>query len=160
MKDNKIIILVVSILVCEMIGFIGSIFTMPALPGWYATLNKPAIAPPGWIIGVVWTTLFLLIGISLYLVWTSGNQDKKLMRNAVGVFIWQMVLNIWWSVIFFGIQSPFFALIEIAFLWVAILFTIIYFYRVSFKAGLLLLPYIFWVSFAAVLNFIFWRMNP
>ncbi|MCX6760126.1 MAG: tryptophan-rich sensory protein [Candidatus Nealsonbacteria bacterium] len=159
MNNNKILILVVSILACEMAGFIGSIFTTPALSGWYASLNKPALTPPGWVFGVVWIALFFLIGMSLYLIWTSDNKDKKLMRNAVGIFIWQMVLNIWWSVIFFGIQSPFYALIEIAFLWAAILLNIIYFYRISFRAGLLLLPYIFWVSFAAVLNFIFWRLN-
>jgi len=159
MKNNKILILIVSILACEMAGFIGSIFTMPAIPGWYASLNRPAFTPPGWIFGVVWTILFFLMGISLYLVWTSENKDKELMKKAIGLFIWQMILNIWWSVIFFGIQSPLYALIELFVLWLAIFFTIIYFFRISTWASALLLPYIFWVSFAAFLNFTFWRLN-
>lgn len=159
MRENKTIILIVSILVCEMAGFIGSIFTVPAVSGWYQTLNKPAINPPSWVFGVVWTTLFFLMGISLFLIWTDKGADKDLKKKAIWLFIWQFVLNIWWSVIFFGMQLPFYAFIEILVLWLAILLTIIYFSRISILSGVLLIPYILWVSFASILNFLLWKLN-
>lgn len=157
MKNNKILIFVVSILSAEMAGVIGSIFTMPSISTWYAYLKKPAISPPDWLFGIVWTSLFFLIGVSLYFIWTSNNKELK--RKAVALFILQMVLNIWWSVLFFGMQSPLAALVEIVLLWLAILFNIIYFFRISLWAGILLLPYILWVSFAGILNFLLWKMN-
>lgn len=159
MKDIKILILVVSILACEMAGFVGSIFVTPVLTGWYSMINKPSFTPPGWVFGVVWITLFFLMGVSLFLVWTSDGKDKDLKKKAIWFFIWQIVLNIWWSVIFFGMQLPMYALIELAVLWIAILLNIIYFSRISVLSGILLVPYFLWVSFAAVLNFLIWKLN-
>lgn len=156
MKYKKTLLFIGSVLICEAAGIIGSIFTMPAISGWYAFLNKPKLAPPNWIFGPVWTSLFFLMGISLYLVLTSNAAQK---RKAAGVFFLQLVLNIWWSVLFFGMQSPFLALIEIVVLWVSILYSIIYFLKISKWAGILLLPYMAWVSFAALLNFLLWRLN-
>lgn len=158
MKYNKTIVLIFSILICQMAGFLGSIFTTPAIPAWYNYLNKPSFSPPGWAIGTVWIVLFFLMGISLYLVLIS-NKDRKLKKEAIELFILQMILNILWSILFFGLQNPLLALVEIALLWFAILFTIIYFYRISSWASALLLPYISWVSFAAFLNFVFWKLN-
>lgn len=159
MKMNNIIKLVTSIIICLFAGFIGSIFTSPSIPTWYATLIKPSFNPPDWIFAPVWTALFALMGISLYLVWNKGLQDKKV-KISLSLFGLQLVLNVLWSFLFFGLHSPFYAFLEIIILWIAIVLTILNFFKVSRTAGLLLLPYIFWISFAAILNFSIWRLNP
>ena len=158
MDKNKFVKLIAAILVCQLAGFIGSIFTVSAISGWYATIQKPLFNPPNWVFAPVWTTLFLLMGISLYLIWEKG-LDKKEVKLAVSVFGVQLALNIVWSFLFFGLQNPFLAFIEIVLLWIAILATIILFYRISKKAGLLLFPYLLWVSFAAFLNYSIWILN-
>ena len=158
MNKNKVVKLIVAILVCQLAGFVGSIFTSPAISGWYASIQKPLFNPPNWVFAPVWTTLFLLMGISLYLIWDKG-LEKKDVKLAVSVFGVQLALNIVWSFLFFGLQSPFLAFIEIVLLWIAILATIILFYRISKKAGLLLAPYLLWVSFAAFLNYSIWILN-
>jgi benzodiazapine receptor len=150
--------LVVSIVLCELIGSIGSVFTAPSIPTWYASLVKPWFTPPNWLFAPVWITLFFLMGISLYLVWDKG-LEKKEVRLAVSVFGIQFILNVIWSLLFFGLQSPFYAFIEIIILWIAILVTIIKFYQVSRPAGVILLPYIIWVTIAAFLNYYVWILN-
>jgi len=152
---KNIVKLIVSILICEGAGIVGSIFTVPAIKTWYASLNKPFFSPPNWIFAPVWIVLFLLMGISLYLVWAS----PRLKKDAVLIFILQLILNVLWSIIFFGLKSPGLALFEILMLWFAILYTIVNFYRISKSASFLLLPYILWVTFAAILNFAVWRLN-
>jgi tryptophan-rich sensory protein len=164
-----------------MAGAIGLFFTAPAINTWYARLLKPSFNPPDWIFAPVWTILFLLMGISLYLVWeknwaVGASEDKeerkawnpistKLWRgewreeNAICIFFIQLGLNILWTVIFFGLKSFDIAFIEILMLWFAILYTIINFYRISKLAGYLLMPYILWVSFASVLNLFIWWLN-
>ncbi len=151
-KGNKILKLVVSILVCQAAGLVGSLFTSPAISSWYATIQKPSFNPPNWVFAPAWTLLFLLMGISLYLVWSKNWQDQE-KKKALFVFAFQLLLNILWSILFFGLQSPLYAFIEIIILWLAILFTIISFYKISKPAAYLLLPYILWVSFASILNF-------
>lgn len=146
---------IVCLLICEGAGGVGAIFTTPAIASWYATLTKPSFSPPNWLFGPAWTILFLLMAISLYLIW----QSKENKKAALWVFAIQLALNILWSVIFFGQQQPFIAFIEIIILWLAILMNIIYFYRVNKTAGLLLVPYILWVSFASVLNYVVWQLN-
>jgi benzodiazapine receptor len=155
---RDIVKFIVSIIICQLAGFVGSLFTTPAIQTWYATLNRSPFAPPNWLFAPVWTALFLLMGISLFLVWQKGIKEHK-NRLAVIIFIIQLILNILWSILFFGLQSPFAAFIEIIVLWLAILFTIIKFYKISKTAGILLIPYILWVSFAAILNFSFWIIN-
>ena len=150
--------LLISILLCQVIGSLGSIFTTPAIPTWYATLEKPTIGPPNWAFPVVWALLYLLMGIALYLVWEKGWEQADV-RKAMGVFGIQLFLNFMWSVLFFGLRSPLFGLVEIVVLWIVILVNIWMFYRVSKTAGLLLVPYILWVSFAAVLNYSIWALN-
>lgn len=137
-----------SVALCLLAGVVGSIFTSQSVSTWYITLNKPSFNPPNWMFGPVWTVLYILIGISLYLVWTN----KKRTITAFWVFGIQLALNALWSFLFFGLQSPLSAFIEIIILWAAILATIIIFYRISRPAAYLLIPYILWVSFAAVLN--------
>jgi translocator protein len=151
-KGIKILRLVVSFLVCQGAGAVGSLFTSPSIPTWYASLQKPNFNPPNWVFAPVWTILFLLMGISLYSVWSKGLRDKKV-KTAVFIFAIQLILNMLWSFLFFGLQSPLYAFIEIIILWLVILLTITSFYKISKIAGYLLLPYILWVSFAAVLNF-------
>jgi tryptophan-rich sensory protein len=158
MKKINLFKLVVSLILCQFAGFVGSLFTSPAIPSWYAYLEKPSFTPPNWLFSPVWITLFVFMGISLYLLWHRSSADKG--RNkALIYFSVQLSLNVLWSVIFFGLRHPFLALIEIILLWVAILLSIIYSFRVSKTAGVLLIPYIFWVSFAAVLNFSIWNLN-
>lgn len=155
---KNIIKLIISIIICQLVGVIGSIFTAPAIYSWYQNLIKPSFNPPNWIFGPVWVALFLLMGISLYLVWKKGIAKKET-KIAVAVFAFQLFLNIFWSFIFFNQKYPLAAFIEIISLFTAILATILAFYKISKTAALLLLPYILWVSFAAVLNFFLWRMN-
>ena len=150
--------LIIAILVSELAGIIGSVFTFSAIPNWYATLARPALNPPAWIFGPVWTTLYLLMGISAFLIWKKG-LGRRDVKIALSIFIGQLILNTLWSIIFFGLESPGGALIEIVFLWCAILATIITFSRISRLAGWLLAPYILWVSFAGYLNYAIWALN-
>ena len=157
MKQRNIVKLILSLVICQLAGFIGSIFTTPAISTWYASLNKPSFNPPNWIFAPVWISLFLLMGISLWLVWQK--EKKKNISTAFVFFSIQLVLNAMWSAFFFGMQNPLYALIDIALLWLAILATILSFWKISRPAAYLLVPYIVWVTFAAVLNFYIWRLN-
>jgi|SRR3989344_5693930 len=150
--------LIFAILVCQLAGVVGSIFTTPAIGGWYATLQKPALAPPNWVFAPVWISLFTLMGIAAFLVWQKGlaRVDVKI---ALGIFLFQLTLNTLWSFLFFGLQNPAAAMIEIVVLWLAILVTIVSFFRISQLAAYLLVPYILWVSFAAYLNYLLWTLN-
>jgi len=154
----EILKLAISIIVCQLAGVIGSIFTTPAIPGWYAALVKPSFNPPNWVFAPVWTSLYLLMGISVFLIWRKG-LDNHLVNSGLRIFIFQLILNTLWSFLFFGLRSPLLGFLEIILLWVAIVLTILSFFRVSKLAGILLLLYILWVSFAAILNFSIWRLN-
>ena len=161
MEKNTLIAaskLITSIIVCQLTGVLGSIFTRPAIPTWYATLKKPSFTPPDGVFSPVWITLFVLMGIAAFLVWNKGLSDQRV-RVALSIFVVQLILNVLWSVMFFGLRSPLAGLIEIVVLWIAILLSILYFLKVSNIAGILLVPYILWVSFAAVLNLSIWRLN-
>jgi tryptophan-rich sensory protein len=151
--------LIASIIVCQLAGLLGAIFTSSAIPTWYATLEKPAFVPPDWTFSVVWMFLYLLMGLALYIVWRKG-LDRRDVRLAMGVFGVQLFLNFLWSILFFGLRSPLLGMIEIIFLWFAIVATIWLFYRISRLAGALLMPYLAWVSFAALLNYYIWLLNP
>jgi benzodiazapine receptor len=150
--------LLFSIIVCEAVGILGAVFTTPAIPTWYASLNKPSFSPPNWIFGPVWTLLYALMGVAAYLIWQRGI-EKPAVRSALLIFSFQLILNFLWSFFFFKLQSPLYALIEILFLWVLILATIIRFYQLDKKAGLILVPYLLWVSFATFLNFYIVKLN-
>jgi len=144
--------LLISILICELAGMVGSIFTVSSVKTWYVTnLVKPSFNPPSWVFGPVWTTLFLLMGVALYLVW----QKKKISK-----WFWiQLILNILWSGLFFGLKRPDLAFLEIIILWITILKTIVDFKKVNKSASWLLIPYLLWVSFAAFLNLAIVRLN-
>ncbi|MBI2046163.1 MAG: tryptophan-rich sensory protein [Parcubacteria group bacterium] len=163
MRINNFFKLIIAIVVSELAGIIGSVFTTPSIGGWYAGIVKPALNPPAWVFGPVWTTLFALMGIAAFLVWSSyaeaSADKKKRIKLALILFGIQLILNMLWSIIFFGLHSPGGALIDIVFLWLAILATIIAFAKISKPAAWLLVPYILWVSFASYLNFAIWSLN-
>lgn len=152
----KILKLIASIIISLAAGGIGAIFSASAIPTWYATLAKPSFNPPNWLFGPAWTIFYLLMGISVYLVWTSAVQNKKIAYLA---FFIQLILNALWSAIFFGFHALGLALGEIIILWLAIGWTIIAFNKISKTASCLLIPYILWVTFAAILNFAVYRLN-
>jgi benzodiazapine receptor len=137
------------------VAAIGSLFQ----PGeWYDSLVKPILTPPGWVFGPVWTLLYAMMGTAAWLVWrTLGVSDALV---PLSLFLGQLALNALWSYLFFGLQRPDLAFLDIVALWLGILATLVAFWRVYSLAGLLLLPYLLWVSFATYLNFQFWRLNP
>ena len=162
MEDGKmryVFKLIISIVACQCASLIGSAFTTPAIPTWYAALQKPLFTPPNWLFAPAWITLYLLIGISASIVWRRGLGVPSV-RTALIMFLIQLMLNSLWSVVFFGLQSPFNGVIVIAVLWFAIVLTIVKFFGISPLAGALLLPYIGWVTFAATLNISILMLNP
>lgn len=144
--------LIDSVVLCELVGIISAPFTIVSIPTWYRTLNKPFFSPPNWVFGPVWTILYVLMGVSLYLVWKKGVKNEKT-RTALLYFFIQLALNFLWTFIFFGFHSPLAAFVTIVILWIMILVSIRKFYPLSKTAAYLLIPYILWVSFASVLNF-------
>lgn len=146
--------LVVLIACCFAVAGIGGLATSPSIPNWYAGLAKPSWTPPGWLFGPVWSVLYLSMAVAAWLVWRKGNAVMPLALFAV-----QLTFNAAWSWLFFGLHNPGMAFIDIVLLWAAIVATTIVFWRRSLVAGLLFVPYLAWVSFAAVLNFAVWRLN-
>ncbi|MCX6843538.1 MAG: tryptophan-rich sensory protein [candidate division WOR-3 bacterium] len=137
---------------------IGSFATVRAIPTWYKGLAKPSFNPPNWLFGPAWTVLYLLMAVAAWLVWKQGVGAAGV-KLALAVFLVQLILNALWSILFFGLRSPLAGMVDIVVLWLAILATVILFFRVSVPAGILLLPYIAWVSFAALLNAAILRLN-
>jgi benzodiazapine receptor len=150
--------LIASIIIPYLAWFLGSLATSPAIPNWYAGLQKPWFNPPNWLFAPVWITLYALMGIALYLVWMQGWENKNVKRGFY-IFGFQLALNALWSIIFFGMQAIFAAFVLIVVLWLVIAFTIIQFYKVSKNAAYLLVPYIVWVTIATALNYSIWVLN-
>jgi len=144
--------LVGCVVLCELVGSIGSFFTTPAIPTWYASLKKPLLTPPSWVFAPVWFALYVLMGFSLYIVWAKGSQNLNV-RLAIAAFGAQLILNLLWSVAFFGARSVVFGLVAILCLLAALVATVLIFGRISRTAQILLLPYLAWVAFATILNF-------
>lgn len=136
---------------CELVGLLGTPFTISAIPTWYATLNKPSFSPPNWVFGPAWTILYFLMGISIFIVWQKGLRNKKV-KYAVNIFLIQLFFNFIWSILFFGLRSPILGLLDIIILLFMIVLTFNAFYKISKAASYLLIPYLCWVSFATVLN--------
>lgn len=155
---NKWIKLIICILICQLAGIIGSLFTISSITSWYVNLNKPFFTPPGWLFGPVWLTLYTLMGISLYLIWNEKSKGK--IRTPLALFSIQLVLNALWSIMFFGFQLIFYGLVEIIIMWIFIALTMFSFYRISRNATIILIPYIAWVTIATLLNYFVWVLNP
>lgn len=147
----------IAVLITLCAGLVGNLLGMDAIATWYAGLNKPAWNPPNWIFGPVWTILYVLMGIAAYLVWEQKKDSSR--RAALVVYAVQLFLNALWSIIFFTFKQPAIAFGEIIIMWIAIVATIILFWRIKPLAGILLLPYIAWVTFATALNFAVWQLN-
>ena len=157
-KKTDVVKLAASIIICQAAGAVGGLYTAPAIPEWYAGLTKPSFTPPNGVFGPVWTVLYLLMGMALYLVRRQGVRDSRV-RAAVVLFFVQLALNVLWTVLFFGMESPRLAFFEIIPLLLVIAANARAFHRISKPAGLLLIPYLAWVCFAALLNGAIWRLN-
>ncbi|MDD2656135.1 MAG: tryptophan-rich sensory protein [Patescibacteria group bacterium] len=152
--------LTISIIGTQLAGVLGSVFNFVSIPTWYTTLNKPSFNPPNWVFGPVGTILFLMMGVAVYLVWTKKTMfHGKKKKEALQIYLLQLLLNVLWSALFFGILSPGLAFAEIIILWVSIAITIFKFNKFSTLAAWLLVPYLLWVSFASILNFSIWILN-
>jgi len=158
MRGSDILKLVLSIVICQGAGFLGSLATMPSIATWYKTIAKPSFNPPNAVFGPVWITLYALMAVALFLIWKRGAATAGV-KSAMVLFFVQLILNTLWSVLFFGLHQPMWAFFEILVLWLFILLTLIAFWRIALPAGLLLVPYLLWVSFASALNFAIWRLN-
>jgi translocator protein len=151
MKITDVPKLLTSLLLCQAAGVIGSFFTIRSVDTWYVGIRKPFFNPPDSVFAPVWIVLYALMGISLFLIWRKGS-DGGFPARAFSVFILQLILNSFWSFAFFGCRSSLAGFIVIVLLWVAIIWTIVLFLRISRMAAIFLFPYILWVSFALVLN--------
>ena len=149
---------VVSIAAPLVVAAVSGVSTARSVRDWYPMLEKPFFTPPSWLFGPVWTVLYVAMGVALFLVWREG-WDRPDVRVAVALFAVQLLLNGLWSIVFFGMRAPGAALIEIVVLLAAIVVTTVAFWRISTPAGVLLTPYIAWVSFATALNGAIWWLN-
>lgn len=145
------------VILCVAVGLISSFFTQSSIDSWFQALNKPWFNPPSWLFAPVWTTLYVLMGISAYMISVNQNLENK--KNCIKLFYTQLVLNFLWSFSFFYLRNPFLGLINIVLLWIAIVLMIIEFSKISKSAAWLQIPYICWVSFATILNFTLWQLN-
>jgi benzodiazapine receptor len=156
---NKYIKIAIALLVCLAVGYSASTVTRPSVETWYPTLIKPIFNPPNWIFMPMWTLLYILMAIAAGLVWDKIKEQNEVVKKALLFFIIQLTLNAIWSYLFFGLKNPLLALIEIALLWLMIYETYLKFIKINKTAGYLLIPYMAWVAFAAVLNASIWWLN-
>ncbi|WP_041632775.1 TspO/MBR family protein [Maribacter sp. HTCC2170] len=155
---KKLVKIVISVSVCLVIGFLSSFATQSSVNDWFFTLNKPSFNPPNWIFAPVWTILYILMGISAGIVWAKGFHHLWV-KTALYHFVFQLLLNASWSMVFFGLKEPFWALMVILCLLILLCLTFRWFKIVSQTAAWLLLPYILWVCFATILNYKIWELN-
>ncbi|MEO6251943.1 MAG: TspO/MBR family protein [Ferruginibacter sp.] len=146
----------ICVLICLALGLLSGFSTVESISNWYRFINKPVWNPPNWVFGPVWTLLYIMMGISLALVWHTNHQNKK---RAVTFFVIQFVLNIAWSFIFFNLHAIGWAFAEIIIMLTLIAITMAAFYKISKPAAWLMLPYLIWVSFATILNGSIWYLN-
>ncbi len=144
--------LIISLVLPQLAGLAGSLFTAPAISTWYAFLEKPSFGPPNWIFGPVWVLLYILMGISVYLIWQKD-------RKAVYLFWIHLFFNATWSIVFFGLKNPGLAFLNIIIIWIFIIVLIIKFWKIRKLSSVLLIPYLLWVSFASLLNYFIWQLN-
>ncbi|MDX6190909.1 TspO/MBR family protein [Flavobacterium sp. Fl-318] len=156
---NKIVRIVIALMVCLLVGYSASTVTRPSIETWYVTLIKPAFNPPNWIFMPVWTFLYVLMAVAAGLVWDKIKEQNQEVKTALGFFLIQLTLNAIWSYLFFGLKNPMLALIEIAVLELMIYETYLKFIKINKTAGYLLIPYMVWVAFAAILNASIWWLN-
>ncbi|WP_456312820.1 TspO/MBR family protein [Pseudomonas shirazensis] len=156
---NKTVKIAIALIVCLVVGYSASIVTRPSVESWYPTLIKPVFNPPNWIFMPMWTLLYILMAVAAGLVWDKLKEQNEEVKKALGFFLIQLTLNAIWSYLFFGLKNPMLALIEIALLWLMIYETYLKFIKINKTAGYLLIPYLAWVAFAAILNASIWWLN-
>ena len=156
---NKYKRILVVVATCLAIGYFSGMVTRDSITTWYPTLVKPSFNPPNWVFAPVWTILYIMMGVAGGMVWNRLEKDPENVKKAFTFFIIQLALNAAWSVIFFYFHNPFLALIEVILFWLLIFETRIQFKKIDKTAGLLLIPYLAWVSFATVLNASIWWLN-
>jgi translocator protein len=154
---RQLLVLAMFLGLCAVVAGLGSVMSASAMDGWYGRLEQPGWDPPDWVFGPVWSVLYVLIAVSGWLVWRArGWFESRAALIAWGV---QLALNLLWTAVFFGLEQPGLATVEIAFLWMAIVANIVMFWFVSRLAAVLLVPYLIWVTYAAALTFSIWRLN-
>jgi len=156
---NKIVKIIIALIICLAVGYSASTVTRPSVESWYPTLVKPVFNPPNWIFMPMWTLLYILMAVAAGLVWDKIKEQTEEVKKALLFFIIQLTLNAIWSYLFFGLKNPLLALIEIALLWLMIYETYLKFIKINRIAGYILIPYMAWVAFAAVLNASIWWLN-
>lgn len=156
---NKTVKIAIALIVCLLVGYSASVVTRPSVASWYPTLIKPIFNPPNWIFMPMWTLLYILMAVAAGLVWDKIKEQNEEVKKALAFFLIQLTLNAIWSYLFFGLKNPMLALIEIALLWLMIYETYLKFIKINKTAGYLLIPYLAWVAFAAILNASIWWLN-
>jgi len=156
--NKKITRILITVAICLFVGFLSSFATQSSISDWYVSLNKPSFNPPNWIFAPVWTTLYVLMGIAAGIIWNKGSYHKWV-KTALYHFMFQLIFNAAWSIVFFGMRSPGYALLVIIILLILIVLTIRWFRIINKTAALLLIPYLLWVSFATILNYSIWVLN-
>lgn len=156
---NKVVKIIIALVICLMVGYSASTVTRPSVETWYPTIIKPVFNPPNWIFMPMWTLLYILMAVAAGLVWDKIKEQNEEVKKALGFFLIQLTLNAIWSYLFFGLKNPMLALIEIALLWLMIYETYLKFVKINKTAGYLLIPYMAWVAFAAILNASIWWLN-
>ncbi|MDD5071439.1 MAG: tryptophan-rich sensory protein [Patescibacteria group bacterium] len=150
--------LIISLLLPQLAGLIGSVFTAPAIPGWYAGLARPPFSPPNWVFAPAWITLYLLMGLAVFFIWQKESESEK-EKSAVNLFWLNLFFNAIWSPIFFGLKNPGLAFVNIVIILIFIIILIIKFWPIRKLSAYLLIPYLAWVSFASCLNYYIWILN-
>ena len=156
---NKNVKILLCVTTCIGVGYLSGMATQSSVTTWFPTLIKPSFNPPSWVFAPVWSLLYTMMGVAAGLVWNRIDCEKEAVKKALVFFVIQLALNALWSILFFGIRNPFLAFIEIILLWLMIYETYVKFGKIDKIAGYLFVPYILWVSFAAVLNGSIWWLN-
>lgn len=156
---NKYVKILLFVVTCIAVGYLSGMATQSSVTTWFPTLIKPSFNPPSWVFAPVWSMLYIMMGIAAGLVWHRIDYEREVVRKALLFFVIQLILNALWSILFFGMRNPFLALIEIIILWLIIYETYVQFGKIDKIAGYLFIPYLLWVSFAAVLNGSIWWLN-
>jgi len=155
---NKFLRLIISLLLPQLAGGIGALFTFKAISSWYQFLNKPSFSPPNWLFGPAWMSLYILMGISSFLIWQEKEKNEKA-GKILKIYFLHLFLNAAWSIFFFGLRNILLGFLEIIVLWLVIGYLLISFFKIKKIAAFLWLPYFLWVSFAMILNFAILKLN-
>ena len=156
---NKYLKILIFVVICLAVGYLSGIVTKSSVETWFPTLKKPSFNPPNWAFPVVWTTLYIFMGVAAGLIWDKIEIKKEEVQKALLFFFIQLALNALWSILFFGLKNPLLALVEIVLLWLMIYETFMKFNKIDKIAGYLFIPYLFWVTFAIILNANIWWLN-